>query len=356
MTWLGLRDNSGSMLFDASGLIGPSAPAHGHDDFLPTGTLVLEFLNEPSDTRRNLIRFATREPWHSSLRISIDPDGSLHLMTAQGSQTLHHTLPTNLQYFEGAATLWYTWDAPARIGTLALQTADQVIFQTDIPSPQPMSVRDADRICTHPTQTEVGYGVSFHAISDRVEPIGPWARMGRNTKIETPKGLVPISAIKPGDLVLTADDDITQVRWVGWQVLPARGQFGPLAVRSPFFGASEDVVTAPTQLIELGGSKVEYLIGQEHVFAQVGHIVDGKGILQCAPQPLVLYYDILLDTQAVLNISGVRMTSYDPSVLLDDPDTLQKSILRNIPKALLPKASVLSSPLLREFEAINVCL
>ena len=356
MTWIGLRDSSGSMLFDTGGLVGSGKPPVAADGFLPTGTLVLEFINEPSAARRNLLRFATREPWHSSLRLSLDPDGSVHLMTAQGTRTVHHVLPTNLQYFEGAVTLWYTWDAPSKAGTLALQTVDQQIFQADIPSPQPMSVQDANRICTHPTQTEIGDGILFAALSDSVEPIGPWARMGRSTKIETPKGPVRVSDIKPGDLVLNADDEVAQVRWVGWQVLPARGQFRPLAVRAPFFGATEDVVTAPTQLIELAGSKVEYLVGHERVFAQVGHIVDGRGILQCAAQPLVLYYDLMLDTQSVLNVSGVHMTSYDPTPLLDDPGTLQKSILRKVPKALIPNKSVLTSPLLREFEAINVCL
>ena len=356
MTWIGLRDNKGSMLFNPQGLVRPNSPIQPANDFLPQGTLVLEFLNEPGAIHRNLIRFSTREPEHNSFRLSIDEDGSIHLMMSKDHYSIHHVLPTDLSYVSGPTILWFTWDIMVRSGTLAVQTAHQQLFQADLSLVYSLALQDVNRMCTHKAQTSIDESVAFLAFANQKEPIGPWARMGSETHIETPKGLVPISKIHAGDLVLTADNEITQVRWAGWQVLPARGRFRPLIIRTPYFGATNDIVMAQTQFIEIGGSKVEYLMGHETVLAEIGHIVDGYRILQCNSGPLALYYDILLDRQSVLNVGGVRMTSFDSSGLVENPSTLRKSILKNVPTALLPKPIAFSSPKLKKFEAINVCL
>ena len=58
----------------------------------------------------------------------------------------------------------------------------------------------------------------------------------QGTLIATPKGEKPIEYLRPGDLVLTRDNGVQDIRWIGsrhigWQTLAANPHLKPVVVR-----------------------------------------------------------------------------------------------------------------------------
>jgi hypothetical protein len=80
------------------------------------------------------------------------------------------------------------------------------------------------------TTVEAGRGVM--AATGRVDV----ACFVQGTLIATPKGEKPIEYLKPGDLVLTRDNGVQDIRWIGsrhigWQTLTSNPHLKPVVIR-----------------------------------------------------------------------------------------------------------------------------
>ena len=351
MSWIGLRDALGSRMFRPEGLDNTTRSTRSADGFMPRGTIMVGFVNQPANVRRNLLRYGSTDPWHSHLSLCIDPDGTVRVLMGQQELSMQYAMPTDLVRAEGQAILTFSWDGPTRRGQLSLRDAAGCETRMELKGPLPMSLRDADRIVTHPRKSQMGHGVQFVAIADTVEAVGPFATLPGAGLVETANGLRRIDELKAGTIVVTADGDLAQVRWIGKQTLPAAGFITPQTIRSPYYGAVDDLTLMPLQKIELIGSHVEYLFGSEHVFAAVGHVADGAEIVNARTPSVVPYFAVLLDTHAVMRVSGVLMPSLDPAPFLNDPSLMAHSILRGLPFELLPRVASLETPVLRQYEA-----
>ena len=361
MTWIGLREPNEPAIFRPDGLA-PSHPAPfrpqpvwNPDSILSRGTLMAEFFVEPSKTRQNLLRYSARHPWLSSLTICIDPDNRLHLLTGQADRSVSASLPITLNVFRQPIVLTYAWDGPARRAVCSAYFPDTGdLHFAEIADPLPLSLRDAERIITHQAQSQTAVGLRFLAISDQMEPIGPPATLGKDTIVTTMAGPKTLQTLRPGDLIQTADGDLAQVRWIGQQELPARGSFAPHIVRAPYYGLTRDILTSPEQRLRLDGSRIEYLFGEEAVFAKVRDLADAVSILKPRNFITMHYYQVLLDRHAIINASGGFLDSLDASYLYDDPAVHRYSMLRELPVELMPDQNTLELPVLRNFEATTL--
>lgn len=354
MAWIGLREKDGAR-FEPQGLGAPPGPPPSPDDLLATGTLLIEFRHDRSDTRRNLVRFSTRMPWASSLSLCVDPDGTILLLQAQGERHLSCRLPTDLDDLFETALLGFAWDAPRRTGTLSLWVPDRgALFQTAVEGPLPLSLRDAERIVGLPSLCPLAANVDWLALADRAEPLGPVPSLGPAAQVATPGGPRPVHRLRPGDTVTTADGGTAQVRWSGAQEVPARGRFAPLRLRAPFHGLRHDLLVAPDQRLRIGGSDVEYLFGAEEVSVAARHLAPGALALAEGPRWTVTYHQVLLDRPAALLVNGTQADSFDAAPLLADRALLPGSVLRGLPDALLPRGVSSGIPVLRGFEAMTL--
>lgn len=356
MSWIGLRDHNGTQRFHPGGLIGDRTKVKrvSADAPIAKGTLLIETVHDPDKVRRNLLRFAANTPWHSALRLTLDPDGTLRLLVAQGQVTVDFALKTDLHTHKGTAAIWFTWDAPARLGQLSVLTSADDFYCSDLCAPLPLCFRDADRICTHPQTTLMDPATTFVAIADSIEPIGPPATLSGKSIIETPSGHVRLETLKPGATVITADGEPAQIRSIAAQTLPARGMFTPHIIRAPYYGARTDLVIGPRHQVELGGSKIEYLFLSEYVLTEVGHLTDGREVLATSQSDLVTYYHVLLDRHEILEVSGVRMTSLDPAPFRKNSAMRKHGIISHVPEELLPTGPSLDLQHLRNFEAVLI--
>ena len=365
MSWIALRDKIGGV-YHPTGLemqdrraanIAVPAPKSSPDPnaFLPQGTLMAEFRYDPAPTRQNLLRFAIRDPWQSSLTLCIDPDGSLNLLQGQAERSTCVRLEAGLLATEETVIATFVWDAPVRKGVLTLRLPDQNHFlMTEIADPIPLCYRDVQMISQPSQQARISQSLRYLAISDAAEPVGPIAAIGPGAAIETPRGFVPISQIRLGQTVSTLNRGEMQVRWVGSQLLPARGRYAPLVMRHPYYGLRHDLLIAPEQRLCLKGSKVEYMFGAEEVAASVLHLADGKAITTAAPRLTQRYFHIVLEEPAVISVSGAAMESMDPGPILNEPALLPYSNLQEVPMELLPRATASPIPVLRGYEAISL--
>ena len=356
MSWIGLRDGSEGVL-NPAGLGQPNlANAPDPDTLLTSGTLFIECSYEPGPLPVNILRLFARDPWPSGLTLCLDTDGTLRLLMRHGARHLSRDLATDLQVSESVLQISYTWDCPARRGTLTLYVPDRgTLFQTDVSAPFPLTLRDATRLMADHTLCKADPSLHFAAVSDSVDPAGPMPAIGARGSIKTPSGETPIDTLRPGEFVSTAQGDVAQVRWVGSQVLPARGRFAPCLLRAPYHGASADLLLGRDQRICLSGSDVEYLFGEERVSAAMHHMIDHRAVLAIDPAPqTVRYYHVLLDRHAVMVVNGAPVESFDVSALLADPGVLPHSVLRDLPPELRPVQSDLALPVLRGFEALTL--
>lgn len=355
MGWIGLRHDNGGT-FRPSGLeTPPDQPLPDPDTLLPRGTLACEFIWRPVATRTNIVRYSARVPWASSLSVCVDPDGTAYLFVAQHGQAHATRLRASLGQSAQRVIATFGWDAPARRAVFSIYLPETgALHLTALTPPPPLSHRDAGRIITEPGRCATDPSVVWLALSDRVEPVGPTAGIGATALLDTPDGPRPIHRLGPGQRVLTADGGSAQIRWTGWQDLPARGSHTPLLIRAPYFGLTADLLVAPTQRLRLKGSEVEYLFGEEEVSAAAAHLFDGRAILRAPAMQTVRYYQVVLDRPAILLVSGAAMETLDIGVLRADPALLPYSLLAAMPRELLPRAALGPLPVLRAFEAVTL--
>lgn len=127
------------------------------------------------------------------------------------------------------------------------------------------------------------------------------------TLIRTPDGEVAVEALKPGDLVLTADGRVVPVRWIGRQTvsrlfadpvrsLPIRIKAGALGDNLP----ARDLCLSRCHAVLIDG-----------ILATAGALVNGSSIERMSDAPPVFtYYHIELDRHDLVIAEGMPCESF----------------------------------------------
>ena len=355
MNWLGLRDPAGG-IFSPGGLGQPAACPARSEEMLPRGTLLLDCNIMPSLTEQTLLSFEATDPWRTALTLTLDPRGTLTLRQAQGDDLRHYTLATGLHGRAAMVTIVFAWDAPGRRALLSAEVPDTGALWFSLGhGPLPLAQRDAMRIVTDRARCHVMPGTGFVAVAEGLMPIGPLPSLDAATLIPTPTGPVPLAHLRPGQIVTTADGSGAQVRWTGGVTLPARGRFAPLRLHAPFYGARRDIDLAPCQPVHFRSTEVEYLFATQTVSARAGDLLDGIAPRRTTDGLTVHYRQLVLDRPAAIDVNGVACATLDTGGLRANPALRVQSILRDVPKELLPRPAVSDIQRLQGFETRSLC-
>jgi hypothetical protein len=155
------------------------------------------------------------------------------------------------------------------------------------------------------------------------------------TLILTPTGSRPIETLDIGDLVLTKDNGIQAVRWIGRKRLDASAlraapHLRPITIRKDAFGAGvpeRDLRVSPQHRVLLDQSVMSVLHGASEVLAPAKGLVDGRLVLEGDTQD-VEYIHILFDSHEVVFTEGLASESFQPgSVGVDGMDAAARSEL-----------------------------
>ncbi len=143
------------------------------------------------------------------------------------------------------------------------------------------------------------------------------------TLIDTPSGPRFIENLTIGDRVLTADNGIQPIRWIGKKALSGTqivNHLRPVRIPKNAFGLghpSRDIFLSPQHRVLVSGWQVQ------QAFAQSEVLVPAKAIFPQVDVSEVTYYHLAFDRHEILHSSGLQSESFHPGEMaiaaLDEP-------------------------------------
>ena len=138
----------------------------------------------------------------------------------------------------------------------------------------------------------------------------------RGTRITMATGAqVPIEKLKVGDRVLTRDDGVQEIRWIGQNTVRAVGAFAPIVIRAGTLNNADDLVVSPDHRLFVYQRSDMIGAGRPELLVKARHLVNGESIF-VLQGGYVDYFQILFDRHHIIYAEGIAAES-----LLVDPRT-----------------------------------
>ncbi|PRY75441.1 Hint domain-containing protein [Yoonia maritima] len=134
---------------------------------------------------------------------------------------------------------------------------------------------------------------------------------GHDTLIETDKGKVAVQDLRQGDLVMTMDNGLQPIRWVGSRTVDAVGKFAPIVISEGVVGNTRELVLSPQHRVMMQGWQAELLFGEAEVLVAAKQLVNDKTIVRREGGE-VTYYHILFDRHEVVYADDAPCESFHP--------------------------------------------
>lgn len=138
------------------------------------------------------------------------------------------------------------------------------------------------------------------------------------TLIDTISGPRAIETLKPGDLVVTADNGLQPVRWIGCREVclddPGFARFAPICIKAHQFGPGcpeVDVWLSPGHRVLMQGQNCNLMFGQSEVLASTRFLL-GDRIRQDHSRSHVTYCHLMFDRHEIVQSHGLRSESFFP--------------------------------------------
>lgn len=130
------------------------------------------------------------------------------------------------------------------------------------------------------------------------------------TRILTEAGERPIETLRPGDRIVTRDDGLQPLRWIGRKNVQGYGNLAPILIEPRAAeGATRPLLVSPQHRMLIAGYRAQLLFGQDEVLIAAKHLVDGTAV---RPQPLerVTYIHLMFDRHQVIFANGAATESF----------------------------------------------
>ena len=159
-----------------------------------------------------------------------------------------------------------------------------------------------------------GQKIAFSDI-DRVVPC-----FTPGTAIATPKGEVAVEALKPGDRVLTRDNGIQTISWVGtkrldFAQLKAAPQLRPIKIKAGALGddmPERDMLVSPSHRMLIVSHQAELYFSQSEVLVAAQHMLAMDGV-EVSEQPYITYIHIMCENHEIVLSDGAWSESFQPA-------------------------------------------
>jgi Ca2+-binding RTX toxin-like protein len=166
---------------------------------------------------------------------------------------------------------------------------------------------------TDNTQTTVAGTLTFSEIENVIPCFTPGAL------IATPKGEVPVETLREGDKVITRDNGIQEIRWVGSRTLN-REELGrapnlrPVLIKAGSLGhglPERDMVVSPQHRVLIAGDRSQLYFEESEVLVAAKHLVNSRSIV--AMDTLrTTYIHFMFDRHEVVLSDGAWTESFQP--------------------------------------------
>lgn len=139
------------------------------------------------------------------------------------------------------------------------------------------------------------------------------------TLIATPRGEVPVECLRVGDKVITRDNGIQEIRWIGSRVvdrqeLTAHPHLKPILIRAGALGGDlpeRDMLVSPNHRMLVSNDLTTLYFEEREVLAAAKHLVNSRTIRQ-AETLGTSYLHFMFDHHQVVLANGAWTESFQP--------------------------------------------
>lgn len=138
-------------------------------------------------------------------------------------------------------------------------------------------------------------------------------------RIATPRGERPVEELKPGDKVITRDNGIQEIRWIGHKrldgrTLAANPHLKPVLIRKGALGdglPERDMVVSPNHRVLVANDRTALYFDEHEVLVAAKHLVDHRGVHSVSPIGIT-YTHFMFDNHEVVLSNGAWTESFQP--------------------------------------------
>ena len=191
--------------------------------------------------------------------------------------------------------------------TLDLSGAGPLRIVYDEENPENGRVHFLDR-----DGNEVGH-LDFRNIENVIPCFTP------GTLIATPRGEVPVEELRAGDRVITRDNGIQEIRWIGEKALTGQqlrvdSHLQPILVKAHSLGnglPERDMLVSPNHRLLVANDRTQLYFDEHEVLVSAKHLVGSNGIHQIESIG-VSYIHFMCDRHEVVLSNGAWTESFQP--------------------------------------------
>jgi hypothetical protein len=131
------------------------------------------------------------------------------------------------------------------------------------------------------------------------------------TLIATEHGQRGVETLLLGDLIVTRDEGLQPLRWIGQRTVAAQDNFAPIRIRANTFGTHDNLMVSPEHRILIRDYLAELLFGEQEVLVSAKDLVNDKTITRCVGGD-VTYVHLMFDRHQVVYSAGLATESFLP--------------------------------------------
>ena len=142
------------------------------------------------------------------------------------------------------------------------------------------------------------------------------------TLIATPRGEVPVESLRAGDRIITRDNGMQEIRWVGrrdlsWIDLAAAPHLKPILIRQGSLGnglPERDMMVSPNHRVLVANDRTALYFDEHEVLVAAKHLAGGKGV-HSVDAAGTSYIHFMCDRHEVVLSNGAWTESFQPGDL-----------------------------------------
>ncbi|MFK7838190.1 MAG: Hint domain-containing protein [Sulfitobacter sp.] len=113
-----------------------------------------------------------------------------------------------------------------------------------------------------------------------------------------------IEDLKVGDKVLTRDDGVQQIRWIGQTTVRAVGEFAPIKIHAGTLNNDHDLIVSPDHRLFIYQRSDEVGAGRSELLVKARHLVNGFTVT-VMNGGFVDYFQLLFDSHQIIYAEGI---------------------------------------------------
>ena len=140
------------------------------------------------------------------------------------------------------------------------------------------------------------------------------------TKIAALHGEIPVEKIAAGDKVVTRDNGIQEIRWVGkkkidWRIMTAHPHLKPILLRQGSLGSDlpeRDMMISPNHRVLVENARTALQFDEPEVLVAAKHLIGGLSV-RSIDSIGTTYIHFLFDRHEVVLSDGIWTESFQPT-------------------------------------------